>query len=121
MYELVHLLAERVILFCQTFRQMFLVDDFLGRLVAMECQSTTRTLHDDGGAQTAENTGLVVLGRVQSCNNHIVWVVEWCATSWTCSVCIRRPGEAGRVRAAGAENMATSLSLAWVFCGYNGE
>lgn len=35
-YELVHLLAERVVLFRQALRKMFLVDNFLRGLVAVE-------------------------------------------------------------------------------------
>lgn len=61
MDELVHLVTERVILFCQPLRQMLLIDNLLRRLVAVECQSAARTLHDNGGAETAQNARLVVL------------------------------------------------------------
>lgn len=35
--ELIHLVAERIVLFCQPFRQMLLINDLLRGLVAVEC------------------------------------------------------------------------------------
>lgn len=62
--QLIHLLAQCVVLLGQAFRQVLLIDDFLGSLVAMKCQPTARALHDDRRTQTAENACLVVLGRI---------------------------------------------------------
>jgi hypothetical protein len=111
-YELVHLLAQRVIFLCQPLGQMLLIDNLLGSLIAVERQATTGTLHDDGWTQPAEYTGLVVFGWIQSGNNDVVWVVERRATCWTCSVRIGRPRESSRIGALCAEDMAVAISTA---------
>lgn len=61
MDELIHLVTERIVLFCQPLRQMLLIDDLLRRLVAVECQSAACTLHDNGWAEAAQNARLVIL------------------------------------------------------------
>jgi hypothetical protein len=111
-YELVHLLAQRVIFLRQPLGQMLLIDNLLGSLIAVERQATTGTLHDDGRTQPAEYTGLVVFGWIQSGNNDVVWVVERRATCWTCSVRIGRPRESSRIGALCAEDMAIAISIA---------
>lgn len=75
-YELVHLLAQRVVLLRQPLRKVLLVDDLLRSLVAVKCQTTTGTLHYDRGAQPTEHAGLVILGRIQSSGCNIIWVVK---------------------------------------------
>lgn len=60
MNELIHLLTENVIFLSQAFCQVFLVDDLLRRLIAVKGQSSTRTLHDNGGTEAAKHTRLVV-------------------------------------------------------------
>jgi hypothetical protein len=51
---------------------MLLVDDFLGRLIAIESKASTCTFHDDGRTEATEDASLVVLGRVQACNDYVV-------------------------------------------------
>jgi hypothetical protein len=89
---------------------MLLIDDLLKGLIAMECQASTSTLHDDSRTQPTEYTGLVVFGRIQSSNNDVVWVVERRATCGACSMCIRRPREPSRICALCAKDMATAMS-----------
>jgi hypothetical protein len=70
---------------------MLLIDDFLGRLVAVETEASTRTFHNDGWTETTEYAGLVILRRVKAGNNYIVWIDEACPTGWTLSVGVGRP------------------------------
>lgn len=59
-HELIHLLTERIVLASQAFREVLLIDDLLRRLIAMECQAATGTLHDDCWTQAAKYRRLVV-------------------------------------------------------------
>jgi hypothetical protein len=53
------------------------VDKHLLRsLICPKAQCPSSTLHYDVRAQAAENTGLVVFGRVQIRNDHIIWIGE---------------------------------------------
>ena len=54
MDELIHLLAERIVLVSQALRKMLLIYDFLRCLIAMESQSAARTFHDDRRTQATE-------------------------------------------------------------------
>jgi hypothetical protein len=58
--ELIHMLTEHVVLVSQSFGQVFLVDDLLRRLVTVERQTTTCTLHDDRWTEAAQHAGLVI-------------------------------------------------------------
>jgi len=60
MDQLVHLLAQRVVLLRKAFCEMLLVYDLLRGLITVECETATGALHDDRRAQTAQHTGLVV-------------------------------------------------------------
>lgn len=60
MDEVVHLVAEHVVLLGQAFREVLLVDDLLRRLVAVKSQSPARTLHNDSWAEAAQYARLVV-------------------------------------------------------------
>lgn len=60
MDELIHVLAERVVFLSESFRKMLLVDHLLRRLVGVERQATTCTLHDDSGTEAAQHACLVV-------------------------------------------------------------
>ena len=56
--------------------QVLLVVYVLSRLVSPEAQGAAGTLHDNVGAQPAEDAGLVVLGRVEIGNDGIIRVAE---------------------------------------------
>jgi hypothetical protein len=81
--QLVHLLTQCIVLLRQAFREVLLVDYFLRRLVAMKSQATARTLHDGRRTESTEHRSLVVFRRIETCNNHIIWVVERGAACWT--------------------------------------
>ncbi len=76
MNELIHLLAERIVLVSQAFCEMFLIDDLLRRLVAVKSQATAGTFHDDCRTEATEYRRLVVFRWVEACDNHIVRVVQ---------------------------------------------
>lgn len=76
MNELVHLLAQCVILLGQTLGKMLLINDLLRCLVAVEGQAAACTLHDDCGTKTAQHRGFVVLRWIQTSNDYIVGIVE---------------------------------------------
>ena len=48
----------------------------LRSLICPKAQRPSSTLHYDVRAQAAENTGLVVFGRVQIRNDDIIWIGE---------------------------------------------
>lgn len=106
--ELVHLLAEHIVLLSQSLGKMFLVDDLLSCLVAVESQTTTCTFHDDGGAEATQHTRLIVFCGIENSYNHVISVVQLCATSWAGPVRVWGPRQIGRVGALRTEDMASS-------------
>jgi hypothetical protein len=86
MYQLIHLLAQRIVLLREAFGKVLLVYDFLRRLVTVECEAATGTLYDDVGTQATENARLVVLGWIEAGNHDVIWIVERCSTCWTRSI-----------------------------------
>ena len=60
MYELIHLLTERIVLASQAFCEVLLIDNLLRRLIAMERQAAACTFHNDCWAQATKHRRLVV-------------------------------------------------------------
>jgi hypothetical protein len=111
-YECIHLLVQVCVLLRQCLRKMLLIDDFLGRLVAVEGKTSTGTVHNDRGAQTTQYRSFVVFRGIEPGDYDIIWVDELGAARRTYSVRIRRSRKAGGIAALAAEDM-TSGGIRW--------
>lgn len=77
----------------------------LSGLIAVEREATAGALHDDAGAQAAQDAGLVVLARVELRHDRIVWVRKLGLASRT-RACAARIGEPKTLGARDAEDVA---------------
>lgn len=110
MYELVHLLAKNCVFVRQALGQVFLIDDLLCRLIAVEAEASTGTLHDDGWAEATQNARLVILGRIEAGNHYIVGIDQVRSTGRAEPVGIGRLRKASSVSAINAKDMTESRS-----------
>jgi hypothetical protein len=82
----------------------------LRSLICPKAQRPSSTLHYDVRAQAAENTGLVVFGRVQIRNDHIIWIGEvHIAGRADGSLSFALTGELTSIGAVNAEDMTAVL------------
>lgn len=70
------------------------VSHLLRRLIAVKRQATASTFHYHAGAETAEHTRLVILGRIQLGDDRIIWIRKLSLTRRTDSssaIRVRKP------------------------------